>query len=83
MLYKSEEFIKMAEVLPSEESVKRTLFPFYLVSEQMLIVKLRLMLTPSTSVVVRNKGGEKKKTQQSKHSYRLGKLNSSNIWLFA
>lgn len=62
MHYKSEEFIKMAEVLPSEESVKRTLFPFYLVSEQMLIVKLRLMLTPSTSVVVRNKGGEKKNT---------------------
>lgn len=61
MHYKSEEFIKMAEVLPSEETVKRTLFPFYLVSEQMLIVKLRLMLTPSTSVVVRNKGGEKKK----------------------
>jgi len=82
MHYKSEEFIKMAEVLPSEESVKRTLFPFYLVSEQMLIVKLRLMLTPSTSVLVRNKGGGKKK-QQSKHSYRLGKLNSSNIWLFA
>lgn len=82
MHYKSDEFIKMAEVLPSEESVKRTLFPFYLVSEQMLIVKLRLMLTPSTSVVVRNKGGGKKK-QQSKHSYRLGKLNSSNIWLFA
>lgn len=55
----------MEEVLPSEESVKRMLFPFYLVSQQMLIVKLRLMLTPSTSVVVRNKGEKKKNSPSS------------------
>lgn len=34
--YKSEEFTKMAEDLPSEELVRRLLFQFYLVPDQML-----------------------------------------------